>query len=145
MTDLERLVAIEDIKRLQYRRIRAVDTKDWKTYAACHAQDMIHEAEGVKSIGVDAMVERVAKSFERRTSMHHVHSPEIDITSPTTATGIWVLQDTMYWDSPEGSHWKVGYGHYHDTYAKINGVWLYTSRNLIRDRTETGLIVNGQR
>jgi hypothetical protein len=29
MTDAERLLAIEDIKRLMSRRIRVMDTKDW--------------------------------------------------------------------------------------------------------------------
>ena len=39
MTDAERLLAIEEIKRLFARRIRAMDTKDWALYDTCHAPD----------------------------------------------------------------------------------------------------------
>ena len=34
-------------------------------------------------------------------TVHHGHMPEITLTSPTTATGIWALEDQLWW--PEGS------------------------------------------
>ena len=39
MTEIERLLAIEEIKRLFARRLRAMDTKDWALYDTCHAPD----------------------------------------------------------------------------------------------------------
>ena len=39
MTDAERLLAVEEIKALMARRIRAMDTKDWALYDTCHAPD----------------------------------------------------------------------------------------------------------
>ena len=40
MTDIERLVAIEEIKQLMARRIRCMDTKSWEEYPDTHAPDM---------------------------------------------------------------------------------------------------------
>lgn len=39
MTDIERLIALEDLKRLKSRRDRAVDMKDWATFEALHAPE----------------------------------------------------------------------------------------------------------
>ena len=39
VSDLERLIAIEDIKQLKSRRDRSVDLKDWDTYTALHSPD----------------------------------------------------------------------------------------------------------
>ena len=146
MTDLERLLAIEEIKQLQARRVRCVDFKDWKTYATLHSPDMQHDndAFGGKVAGLDAVIERVKKAVERAVTIHHVHSSEIEMTSPTTAKGIWVLEDRLTWEYPEGGgKWKHGFGHYHDTYAKLNGAWVFTSRRFTRIRVEQGTIKNG--
>ena len=47
--------------------------------------------------------------------------PEIELTSATTARGIWALEDQLWW--PEGGPLKHmhGFGHYHETYEKLNG------------------------
>jgi hypothetical protein len=51
MSELEQLVAIEEIKRLKARRDRAVDTKDWKLYESLHAADAWSEAAGQRKPG----------------------------------------------------------------------------------------------
>jgi hypothetical protein len=54
----------------------------------------------------------------RTSSVHHGHMPEIVLTSPTTASGVWALEDQLWW--PEGgplTHMH-GFGHYHETYEK---------------------------
>jgi hypothetical protein len=60
--------------------------------------------------------------------------PEIDVTSPDTATGIWSMEDSIWW--PEGSRRKTlhGLGHYHETYQKIGGRWLIKTLKLTRLR-----------
>jgi hypothetical protein len=55
--------------------------------------------------------------------------PEIELTSPTTATGIWALNDIVIW--PDGTR-LTGYGHYHETYEKAAGDWKITSSKLTR-------------
>ena len=62
-------------------------------------------------------------------TVHHGHTPEIEVTSPTTAVGIWALQDLLIW--PSGMRLE-GYGHYHETYAKVDGEWRIASSTLTR-------------
>ena len=47
-------------------------------------------------------------------TVHHGHMPEIEITSPTQARGLWAMEDILKW--PEGAAVKTlhGYGHYHN-------------------------------
>ena len=52
--------------------------------------------------------------------MHHGHMPEIELTSPTTATGIWAMEDMLRY--PDGSEMH-GYGHYHETYEFAGDTW----------------------
>lgn len=59
--------------------------------------------------------------------------PEIELTSPTTARGIWALQDVVRF-GPGLS--LVGYGHYHETYNNISGQWLIKSSKLTRLRED---------
>ena len=62
--------------------------------------------------------------------------PEIEITSPTTAKGIWAMEDVLRW--PEGAPMKTlqGYGHYHETYERVDGRWLIKSLRLSRLRVD---------
>ena len=78
----------------------------------------------------------VRASIDAVTTVHHGHTPEIDVTSSTSATGNWAMEDHLWW--PEGSPIARmhGYGHYHETYEKIDGRWLITSTTLTRLRTD---------
>jgi hypothetical protein len=78
----------------------------------------------------------VRASIDEVTTVHHGHTPEIDVTSSTSATGIWAMEDHLWW--PEGSPISKmhGYGHYHETYEKLDGRWLITSTTLTRLRTD---------
>lgn len=137
MTDLERLVAIEAIKALMARRIRALDSQDWETYAACHAPDHIsHGAHFSPGAGRDAMMTAVRASLEGIQTFHHVHSPEISVLSPVEAKGSWYLEDRLYWTQGHDEHWIHGWAYYDDTYGKRDGEWLFTSRRLSYMRTE---------
>ena len=69
-------------------------------------------------------------------TVHHGHMPEVTLTSPTTATGIWALEDQLWW--PEGSpisHMHA-FGHYHETYEKAGGVWLLKTTRVTRIKIE---------
>jgi hypothetical protein len=58
--------------------------------------------------------------------------PEIELTSATTARGVWAMEDLIWW--PEESRRKTlhGFGHYHETYEKIDGHWLIKTLRLTR-------------
>src|SRR5262249_40131626 len=54
-------------------------------------------------------------------SSHRVHHPEIDLTTPTTATGIWALDDVVVDASRDFA--LRGAAFYADEYVKQDGSW----------------------
>ena len=69
------------------------------------------------------------ETLDGTVTVHQGHMPEIDLTSETTATGIWALHDIVIW--PNGMRLD-GYGHYHETYEKADGGWRIKSSTLTR-------------
>ena len=65
--------------------------------------------------------------------MHQVHAPEIEVTSPSDACGVWALQDVVH--LVPGLD-LTGYGHYQETYAKRDGGWLIATSTLTRLRED---------
>lgn len=144
MTEVEKLMAIQEIRRLKARRVRSMDMKDWEGYAACHTEDAVTttfqsevgDADAV--VGGDAIARRLRQQLEGRTTAHHVHEPEIELTSANTANGTWPMEDMLWWSEGGIEHWLHGYGHYHETYEKVDGQWLIKSRSLSRIRVDRG-------
>ena len=66
-------------------------------------------------------------------TVHQCHTPEIDVTSPSTATGIWAMEDMLRY--PDGTELH-GYGHYHETYEKQDGKWRIKLSKLTRLRAD---------
>ena len=79
--------------------------------------------------GADEFMTFLRATLDGVVTVHHGHMPEIVLTSPTTATGIWALEDRLRW--PDGSAMQ-GFGHYHETYEKAAGEWRITSSTLTR-------------
>ena len=131
MTELERLLAIEDIKLLKARRDRAADTKDWALYLSLHAPDHVSENDGFPRWGsAQEMIDNVSRLMgEHRITVHHSHTPEITFETSTRAKGIWAMED-MIFDAESKELLIHGFGFYHETYEKRDGAWLFTSRRL---------------
>ncbi len=149
-TEADTMLAIEEIKRLMARRIRAMDTKDWAEYDTCHAPDATlesfgtqpaqHQPPGGVARGKTQILEMIRKVVDGRiklTTVHHAHMPEIELTSPTTARGVWAMEDLLWWRNGAREEHLHGWGHYHETYVKIDGHWLIRSRMLTRLRVDS--------
>jgi hypothetical protein len=65
-------------------------------------------------------------------TVHHGHMPEIELTSPTTATGIWAMEDHLWWPAGSPITSLHGYGHYHETYRKSSEGWRIATLTLTR-------------
>ena len=138
----ERLAAIEEIKQLKARYFRCMDTKDWDGFTAVFAPNARMDVSGEMSDGSGVTTGNreiaafVRGSIDHVTTVHHGHTPEIDVMSPTNAAGVWAMEDHLWW--PEGSPITTmhGYGHYHEAYEKQQGRWLITSTTLTRLRTD---------
>ena len=146
MTDLERLLALEEIKTLKARRDRAVDTKDWDTYLALHAPDHESHNDGFDHWkSAEEMIANVRKLLpEGKISVHHSHTPEISFESPTKAKGIWAMEDNIFWKEDGEQHWLHGFGFYHETYEKRGDKWLFTRRQLKRTHVITSADAPGR-
>ncbi|MBV8789387.1 MAG: nuclear transport factor 2 family protein [Mycobacterium sp.] len=137
-SDVAALLAIESIKQLKARYCRYLDTKDWDAWRTIFADDFVSdtsEAGGKVIAGADDFVAFTRKALGRPTqaTAHQVHAPEIELTSATTARGVWALQDVVRF-GPGVS--LVGYGHYHETYESIAGQWVIKSSKLTRLRED---------
>lgn len=143
MTDIERFLAVEEIKQLKARYFRCMDTKDWAGFAAVFAEDITvdytppgGDPKDWSESGAENVVRFVRKTVERAITVHHGHMPEVEVLSPTTARAIFAMEDLIGW--PEGARRKTlhGWGHYHETYEKVEGKWLIKTLRLTRLRVE---------
>lgn len=130
------LLEIEAIKRLKARYCRYLDTKEWTAWRRLFTDDFVSDTSkaGGKVIeGADDFVAFTRKSLRSQATVHQVHAPEIELTSPTTARGVWALEDVVRFGP--GVNLR-GYGHYTETYRKLDDDWLIASSALTRLRED---------
>jgi uncharacterized protein (TIGR02246 family) len=123
---------IEAIRRLKARYFRTMDTKDWDGMRQVFTDDVVidtSEAGGGIVHGADEFMTFLKGTLDGAVTVHQGHMPEIELTSDTTATGVWALNDIVIW--PNGMRLD-GYGHYHETYEKGTDGWRIKSSTLTR-------------
>lgn len=146
MDDDERLAAIEAIHQLKARYFRCMDTKDWAGFADQFTADAVMDinvdlggtvgdAAGIIR-GNQAIADMVRGAIGDVLTVHHGHMPEIEVTSATTARGIWAMEDMLRWPAGAPMREMHGYGHYHETYEKVEGRWRIASTQLSRLRVD---------
>jgi hypothetical protein len=125
---------IEALKRLKYRYCRCLDEKRWAELEDCLTEDATSAYGGGRYsfTGRAAILEflRDALGGAHRITTHRVHQPEIELTGPTTATGIWALDDVLI-DTVANTTLR-GAAFYHDTYTKAGGAWRIRSTGYTR-------------
>ena len=127
---------VEAIKQLKARYFRTMDTKDWDAMRSVFADDVVVDtsaAGGGVVTGADEFIAFLRDTIGEVVTVHHGHMPEIDVTSPTTASGIWAMEDMLRWPNGMELH---GFGHYHETYAKTDDGWHIATTTLTRLRTD---------
>ena len=89
---------IEAIKQLKARYFRTMDTKDWDGMRAVFTDDVVVDTMssggGVVS-GGDEFIAFLRSMIGDVITVHHGHMPEITLTSATSATGIWAMEDRL--------------------------------------------------
>lgn len=118
--------ALESLRVLKARYFRLLDGQRWDELAELFTDPAHIDVSGERgdpdgrdpAISPSAFVEGVARALRGARSAHHGHMPELALTSSTTATGIWAMEDRIWW--PEGSpvHRLHGWGHYHERYRR---------------------------
>jgi SnoaL-like domain len=147
---LDKLAAIEEIKQLKARYFRDLDTKNWEGLNSIFAADAVFDLRAVNSLrqlvtgdftpplggedrvfrGRAAIVAMIRGAVESLITVHHGHTPEIDVISESTARGIVPMEDILR--LPSGELMLHGFGHYHETYEKVGGRWLIKTSYLTR-------------
>jgi hypothetical protein len=119
---------IEAIKQVQAQYGRAADTRDWELLRPTVTDDF-HCDTGAggkgETRGLEAFIARVGTN--PAVTVHHALMPEIELTSPTTAKGIWGVH--LFAKMPDGAAVDA-YGHYHNDYCKVDGAWKLASLRL---------------
>jgi hypothetical protein len=155
LTDIEKLVAIEQIKALKARYFRYVDSHDWAGFRSILADDVVFAppkppypgfgASGMFAlsediVGVDAVIAWVSRGLDQVHSAHIGYMPEIDILSADEARAIWGMEDILRGPTVHAH----GYGYYRETYARQGGAWriktwaLHYKSMDVRDLATTG-------
>ena len=127
---------VEAIKQLKAHYFRTMDTKDWAGMRAVFSDDLVidtSESGGGVVEGADEFMAFLRETLADVVTVHHGHMPEITLTSATTATGIWAMEDMLRW--PDGMELH-GYGHYHETYERVGDEWRIKTSTLTRLRMD---------
>lgn len=142
MTDLERLLAIEEIKALKARYFRGVDAKDAAALRAVFCDgattDFRSEAPEALLHDPDAFTRGTLDTLQGMVTMHLGFMPEIEILSPTEARARWPMSDRIW--AVDGVPARLpfksleGWGVYHDTYRRTAKGWRIASTRLERTK-----------
>ena len=133
--DAAELADIEQIKQLKARYFRCMDTKDWTGFGQVFTKDaQLRWGEGEDEVfrGREQILESLAHILRDAITVHHGHMPEIEITGPGRARGVWAMFDRV--EHPK--YLLVGHGHYTETYAVEDGEWRIATTHLTRLKVE---------
>ena len=146
MNELERLSIVDAVRQLKARYFRTLDSKDWAAYENVFTPDLMADMrnangqwdEGQMTRGAATYVANLAPLLQDVITVHHGHSPEIEVLSSGEATGIWAMEDKLWPGSasPLPFQHLHGYGHYHERYMLGEGEWRISEIRLTRLHVE---------
>lgn len=142
---IEELLIVEEIRTLKAKYCYCLDLKDWDGYAELFTLDaslitdtaVSSQGEDPKPMsevrGRQAIRKMVSELLVGAATVHQCHTPIIEVTSSTTATGIWAMEDVV---RMRGYHIHAR-GHYREHYAVEDGRWRIASLHLTRTMIDT--------
>lgn len=150
MDALTRLVAIEDIRQMNARYFRVLDSHQWAEYQALFTDDAVMDlsevlpagtpAEKLHVVGAAAIVKQPAELMTGAIMIHNGYTHEIDIQSEDRATGNWAMEDTVIFPDdvpcPFPFRRSHNFGRYAEDYRKEAGAWKIARLKLSRSWRE---------
>jgi len=146
MNDLERLIAIEEIKQTKARYFRAIDTKSFDELRRVFAEDAVFDfqeaifdpiagrPDGVEPTppvhGQQAIIDAVSAALIGVQSVHHGHQAEIEFVSDTQAKAIFPMEDVIL----SAATAFRGYGYYVESYTRTSDGWRIQHSRISRLR-----------
>ena len=158
MDAIDRLLAVEAIRKTKGTYWYALDMKDWDLFASVFTEDAIIDmreevafgagkplthlppvedaiaaGELAVTVGNKAFAAMISVALRSWKTVHHGHAPIIDIDSADEGRAIWPLFDYI----DDGTRALKGYGHYHESYRRQpDGRWLISRMRLTRLRAD---------
>ena len=139
MDDLQRLVAIEDIRRTKTRYWNGMDMRDPVLLRSAFAEGaVVLDYRGTPDAAIDgnyftdadACVAWLSKVLTHYTSSHQGHSVEVDFVSDREAKAVWSFSDHFWFKSDDETQMVPSllqryqsWGHYFDTYRLGDDGW----------------------
>ena len=133
--DIQRLLDLAELQGLKARYWRCLDTKSWDELRGVFATDAHLDTDGFVNDGSGTIIDFLAEVLADARTVHMGHAPELEVTGPDTATGIWPLEDYVELPADSGRGMR-GYGHYYDEYVREDGAWRIKSSRLVRLRVD---------
>ncbi|WP_338540737.1 nuclear transport factor 2 family protein [Paenibacillus tundrae] len=138
---LERLLALESIRNTKARYCRFIDTKQWDALGGVFAPDAVAdfstEGNPIPVLnGRDTIVQVFRDLVDVAVTVHHVHSAEVEFVSENEAKVISPMEDWVTFPEGNGNTSFHGFGHYHETFVKIDGEWYIQHTSLKRLRLD---------
>jgi 3-phenylpropionate/cinnamic acid dioxygenase small subunit len=128
------LLEVDAIGRLKARYVRFLDTRQWDEFRRLFTDDawFVSPSTGDGGVGPADFVEVVKNGWITRGSIHHVHSPEIELTETDSARATWSIITIHRPHDPQKLTEQVvhGYGYYDEQYRKEAGEWKISSLKL---------------
>jgi hypothetical protein len=127
---------VDAIKQLKASYFANIDAKNWDGLRELLAPDVVEDttcSAGPILIGRDPFIAFLKLTLGAANTHHQGYDPHINLTSATTAEGLWTLEDVLIFGGTLGVH---GYGHYNDKYEKVNGKWVVKYSKLTRTRLD---------
>lgn len=146
LADVQQLKDIEEIKQLKARYFRFLDLHWWPELRDLFTDYAVFEiGESTSSPKTpEEFVASVGRHLNEATSVHHGHMPEIRIVDIETAHGIWAMFDAVEPSARSGYPVLTGYGHYTESYRKVDGRWRIARLRLTRlKRSVDSIVVEG--
>jgi hypothetical protein len=116
----------EGIKQCKARYFRFIDMKLWDELADVFTEDVranFNRQDLPPVVGPEETI-KLLRSIEPPVSIHHGHTPEIDLTGPTSATAVWQSFSMRARTAEIGERDRCTYGYYWEDYRKGNdGKW----------------------
>ena len=141
--DPDELANVFAIQQLKSRYFRCLDTKAWAQWRRLFTDDLIFYVEDSAlpgdspptQVGADDFVSSVSETLQNAVTVHHGHMPEIELTGPDSARGVWAMYDWV--DDAETGTAIQGWGHYHELYRReADGEWRIAELRLTRLRVD---------
>src|SRR3954467_4158295 len=137
LSDVEKLVAINEIREVMARYARHADHKEFEALAGLFTPDGTftpHKVDGsvwMHMEGRDGIATTISESVGNAQVLHQLFSFETEMHSPTSATSVVSMADMLIRPDgdPVASHENTdfktmhGYGHYHGAFVKVDGRW----------------------